>query len=184
MKAQSILGVLSAIIAYPFIAASIVLSPWFNFYDNALSDLGNTALHGSTAWIFNSGLILSGGLATCFAILISIRHRSLKYLSWTIPATAMSIDLALIGFFPENTGWTHFLVSVILFSLMVVTMLIYSYCSWPLGSPRIGAISLAFGMGIAIIWFVNWPWRGVAIQETLSCLMTSVWLLMVLRYNV
>ena len=95
----------------------------------------------------------------------------------------MSVDLALIGFFPENTGWTHFLVSVILFSLMVVTMLVYSYCSWPLGSPRIGAISLAFGIATAIIWFVRWPWLGVAIQETLSCLMTSVWILMVLKYN-
>jgi hypothetical membrane protein len=183
MSPQKILGVLSAIIAYSFIAASIILSSWFSFYNNALSDLGNTALHGSTAWIFNSGLILSGGLAACFAILISVRHHSLKYLSWTIPAIAMGIDLALIGLFPENTGWMHLAVSVILFSLMVVTMLIYSYCSWPLGSPKIGAISLSFGIAIAIVWFVRWPWPGVAIQETLSCLMTSVWLLMVLRSN-
>jgi len=184
MKPQNIIGVLSAIVAYPFIAASVILSPWFDFSNNALSDLGNSALHASTAWIFNSGLILSGGLVACFAVLISVRHRSLKYLSWSIPAAAAGIDLALVGFFPENTGSTHFVVSVILFSLMAVTMLIYSYCSWPLGSPKIGAISLAFGIAIPVIWFVGWPWHGVAIQEVLSCLMTSAWLLMVSNRNV
>ena len=184
MRPQNIIGVLSAIVAYPFIAASVILSPWFDFSNNALSDLGNSALHASTAWIFNSGLILSGGLVACFAVLISVRHRSLKYLSWSIPAAAAGIDLALVGFFPENTGSTHFVVSVILFSLMAVTMLIYSYCSWPLGSPKIGAISLAFGIAIPVIWFVGWPWHGVAIQEVLSCLMTSAWLLMVSNRNV
>ncbi|HYA22058.1 MAG TPA: DUF998 domain-containing protein [Thermoproteota archaeon] len=184
MKPQKILGVLGAIIAYPFIAASIVLSPWFDFTNNALSDLGNAALHGSTAWIFNSGLIIAGVMTACFAILISVQHRSLKYLGWSIPSAAAGVDLALVGVFSENTGSIHFVVSVILFSLMAVIMLTYSYCSWPLGSPKVGAISLAFGIAIPVIWFIGWPWHGVAIQETLSCLMTSAWILMVSMYNV
>jgi hypothetical membrane protein len=184
MKLQGIIGTLGAIVAYPFIATSIILSPWFDFTNNALSDLGNTALHGPTAWIFNSGLIVAGGLTACFAILISVRHRSLKYLSWSIPSAAAGIDLALVGIFSENTGSAHFVVSVILFSLMAVIMLIYSYCSWPLGSPKIGAISLAFGIAIPVIWFIGWPWHGVAIQEIFSCFMTSAWIIMVSSRNV
>lgn len=184
MRPQAIVGALSAFLAYPFIAVSIALAPWFDFYNNALSDLGNTALHSSTAWIFNSGLILSGGLVACFAALVSVRHRSLAYLSWTVPTVAAGIDLALVGVFPENTGWMHLAVSVILFSLMAIIMLIYSYCSWPIGSPKIGAVSLAFGIAIPIIWFIGWPWHGVAIQEILSCLMTSAWLLLVSRRNI
>jgi hypothetical membrane protein len=184
MEPQKIIGGLSAVVAYPFIGASIILSPWFDLSNNALSDLGNSALHASTAWIFNFGLILSGALVACFAVLISVRHRSLKYLSWSIPTAAAGVDLALVGFFPENTGSIHFVVSVILFSLMAVSMLMYSYYSRALGSPKIGAISLAFGIAIPVIWFIGWPWHGVAIQEILSCLMTSAWLLMVSNSNV
>jgi len=184
MRLQAMVGILGAVAAYPFIAASIVLSPWFDFYNNALSDLGNTALNASTAWIFNSGLILSGGLLACFAALVSLRRRSKEYLSWTVPTTAAGIDLALVGIFPENVGLMHFVVSVILFSLMAIIMLIYSYYSRRLGSPKIGAVGLAFGIAIAVIWFVAWPWHGVAIQETLSCLMTSAWLLLVSQRNV
>jgi len=184
MRLQVIVGALSAVAAYPFIVASIVLSPWFDFYNNALSDLGNTALNGSTAWIFNSGLIISGTLLACFGVLMSLRHRSREYLSWTIPTTAAGIDLALVGIFPENAGLMHFVVAVILFSLMAVIMLVYSYYSRRLGSPRIGVVSLAFGIAIAVTWFIGWPWHGVAIQEVISCLMTSAWLLLVSGRNV
>jgi hypothetical membrane protein len=184
MKLQSIIGILGAIIAYPFMAASVILSPWFDLSNNALSDLGNAALHSSTAWVFNYGLVLAGGLTACFAILVSVRHHSLDHLSWSVPGAAAGIDLALVGLFSEDTGSIHFVVSVILFSLMAVTMLIYSYWSRPLGTPKIGAISLAFGIAIPVIWFVGWPWHGVAIQELLSSFMTSAWLLMVSRSDV
>jgi len=184
MRFQAMVGALSAVAAYPFIGASIVLSPWFDFYNNALSDLGNTVLHGSTAWIFNSGLILSGALVACFGALMSLQHRSKEYLSWTMPTTAAGIDLALIGVFPENLGLVHFVVSVILFSLMAIIMLVYGYYSRPLGSPRIGAVSLVFGIAIAVTWFMGWPWHGVAIQEVTSCLMTSAWLLLISGHNV
>jgi hypothetical membrane protein len=184
MRLRKILGVLSATIAYPFIVASIVLSPWFNFYDNALSDLGNTTLHGSTSWIFNSGLMLSGLVTVSFAILVLTQHRSWKYLSWTLLLLISGVDLALVGLFPENLGSIHWVVSVILFASMALTTLVYSFCSWPLGSPDIGALSLGCGIVIAIIWFVAWPWHGVAIQEILSSAMMSVWLILVLRRNI
>jgi hypothetical membrane protein len=35
-------------------------SPWFNHYNNALSDLGNIAWNGWVAFIYNFGLIFSG----------------------------------------------------------------------------------------------------------------------------
>ncbi|MEM1547135.1 MAG: DUF998 domain-containing protein, partial [Candidatus Methanomethylicia archaeon] len=77
MRYYIVLGVLGAVIAYPFIGISIMLSPWFNPYENALSDLGNIALNGLTAYIFNLGLILSGFLIALFALFVS-----LKYYSW------------------------------------------------------------------------------------------------------
>jgi hypothetical membrane protein len=67
----------------------------------------------------------------------------------------------------------------VFFLMIVVAMLAYSYVSWPLGSPRIGAVALAFGILSAFIWFNSWPWSGVAIQESVTSGMTAVWLLLV-----
>lgn len=183
MRLHKILGILGATTAYLFIAISIAVSPWFNFHNNALSDLGNTALYGSTAWVFNAGLILSGLFEASFAISVSYRGASWKYLIWTIPLSFTSIDLALIGVFPENTGGIHLVVSVVFFTLTIVTMFIYSYASWPLGTPAIGAVALALGFLSATIWLVRWPWKGVAIQETLTSAMASLWLILVCLRN-
>lgn len=37
------LGIAAVVISYALIAASILLSPWFSWLNNALSDLGNTS---------------------------------------------------------------------------------------------------------------------------------------------
>lgn len=179
MRLYKVLGVLGATIAYPFMALSIAYSPWFSFFDNALSDLGNTVTNGSAAWIYNVGLIVSGLLVASFAVVTSLRHLSWKYLSWTPLLAAAGIDLSLVGFFPVNAGRIHGVVSTMLFALMLVVMLVYSYCSWPLDSPRTGAIALGFSIASAVIWYVSWPWRGVAIQETCASVMTTVWLIVV-----
>jgi hypothetical membrane protein len=171
--------VVAALAAYPFILASIALSPWFNVYDNALSDLGNTVNNGQVGYVYNAGLILSGALVLAFALLLSKRSSDRRTLVWTVPLVVGACDLAMVGVFSENTGHIHGVVSEIFFLMIVITMLAYSYVSWPLGSPRIGAIALAFGILSAFIWFYSWPWSGVAIQESVTSGMTAVWLLLV-----
>lgn len=179
VRLYRVLGILGATAAYPFIAISIALSPWFNFYNHALSDLGNLALNGPTGWIYNIGLMVSGFLVASFSSLVSLRNPFWKYLIWTVPLAAAGVDLAMIGFFPEDAGRIHLIVSVAFFALIDVTMFLYSYASWPLGSPAIGAVALVFGMVSAAIWFVGWPWRGVAIQEAVTSAMMAIWLIMV-----
>lgn len=173
------LGIATALAAYPFILASIALSPWFNLYNNALSDLGNTVSNGQVGYVYNAGLVLAGVLSVSFAALLSRVSPSRMVLVWTVPFTISGLDLALIGIFSENTGHIHGTVSEVFFLMIVVTMLAYSYVSWPLGSPRIGAVALSFGILSAIIWFVSWPWSGVAIQEAVTSGMTAVFLLLV-----
>jgi hypothetical membrane protein len=179
MKVHRILGILSALAAYPFIAISIMLSPWFNPYKNALSDLGNITQNGWVAFIYNFGLVLSGFLAAFFALLISMRHRSWKYLCWSILLLVAGFDLALIGFFPEDAGRIHGLVSEIFFVSVILVMLAYGFCSKSLGSPLTGAIAFLLGISSMVVWITKWPWRGVAIQETVSSLAASAWLIMV-----
>jgi hypothetical membrane protein len=178
MQRLGIFGVVSALVAYPFIFAAIALSPWFNIYDNALSDLGNTVSNGPVGYVYNAGIILSGAMVFIFAVLVS-RSRNRRTLVWTSPLAVASADLAMVGVFSENTGHIHGEVSEVFFLMIVVTMLAYSYVSWPLGSPRIGAVALVFGILSAIIWFVGWPWSGVAIQESVTSGMTAIWLILV-----
>ena len=183
MKLHRILGIAGAVTAYLFITICIGVSPWFNFYNNALSDLGNSATHDATSWIFNTGLILSGLLEASFAILVLAKNLSWKYVVWTIPLIIASIDLAMLGFFPENTGGIHLAVSIIFFAFIEITMLIYSYASWPLGSPVIGAVALIMGIASAIIWFAKWPWSGVAIQETVTSFAATFWLILICLFD-
>lgn len=179
MRPVKALGIAAALAAYPFIIAAISLSPWFNFYDNALSDLGNTVTNGSVGYVYNAGLILAGALVFAFSVVRSKEGGDPKDLVWSVPLMAASFDLTMVGVFSENTGSIHGLVSETFFLMIVVAMLAYSYVSWPLGSPGIGALALIFGIFSAVIWFVNWPWTGVAIQEAVTSGMTAVWVLLV-----
>jgi hypothetical membrane protein len=174
-----LLGIVAALAAYPFILASMALSSWFNVYNNALSDLGNTVTNGWVGYVYDVGLVVAGALVLVFAVLLSKGSRDRKTLVWSVPLVVAAFDLAMVGVFSENTGHIHGVVSEIFFLMIVIAMLAYSYVSWPLGSPRIGAVALAFGILSAFIWFNGWPWSGVAIQESVTSGMTAVWLLLV-----
>jgi hypothetical membrane protein len=179
LKGLGVLGLVAALAAYPFILASVALSPWFNVYNNALSDLGNTVSNGSVGYVYDAGLVLAGVLIFAYAVLFSRKSSDHRVLVWSVPLMLAAGDLAMVGVFSENTGHIHGVVSEVFFLMIVVTMLAYSYVSWPLGSPRIGAIALVFGVLSAIIWFVTWPWSGVAIQESVTSGMTAVWLILI-----
>jgi len=184
MEYYQILGIVGAIIAYPFIGVSIFLTPWFNFYDNALSDLGNITRNAPVAYIFNTGLFLSGFLVASFAFACSLKNRSWRYLSWSILLVLTGVDLALIGIFPEDAGRIHGIVSVIFFSLMIVVMLVYGFSSIVSKNHLTGLLAFVSSIASATIWIVKWGWRGVAIQETLTSLIASIWLIIVsLRRN-
>jgi hypothetical membrane protein len=173
------MGIVAALAAYPFILASIALSPWFNIYNDALSDLGNTMSNGQVGFVYDAGLVVAGAMIFAFAALLSKEAYDRRRFVWTIPLMVSALDLALVGVFSESFGHIHGVVSEVFFLMIVVTMLAYSYVSWPIGSPRIGAVALIFGILSAIIWFVSWPWSGVAIQESVTSGMTAVWLILV-----
>ncbi|HYB03336.1 MAG TPA: DUF998 domain-containing protein [Nitrososphaerales archaeon] len=178
------LAITAVVIAYTSIATAILLSPWFNWFNNALSDLGNTSnplnITSSAAWIFDSGLILAGILITLFALLLSRdEHYSWKYVIWVVPLLISTIDLSLIGVFNESFGNIHLVVSIIFFFFTALTLLTYSYVSFPLGTPKTGAVSLILGVLCAAVWVARWPWQGVAIQETVTSLASSALVLLV-----
>ena len=184
MKKYSYLAIAAVIIAYSSITAAILLSPWFSWFNNALSDLGNTSnplnISSGAARIFDFGLIVGGILITLFAILLLRDARySWLYTIWIIPLLISSIDLSMIGVFNESFGNIHLVVSIVFFFFTALTLLTYSYVSFPLGTPRTGAVALVLGVVCAATWVARWPWQGVAIQEAVTSLASSILVLIV-----
>ncbi len=171
-------GLVAAWIAYPLIAASIILSPWFSFYDDALSDLGNYGRQGGVALIFNAGLIIAGIFAAIAGVAIARAMKTRWALPWTILLSLSGMNLVLVGVFSMDLGLIHWAVSVSLFTLFGLTMLVYAATSPKLRAGWLGFYAGCAAVASIVIWSFSWPWRGVAIQETAAALLVSVMLTM------
>jgi hypothetical membrane protein len=68
-----------------------------------------------------------------------------------------SLDLALTGVLNESIGNIHLVVSMIFFFFTALTLLIYTCVSFPLGTPKTGAVALAPGVLCAVMWIAKWP---------------------------
>jgi hypothetical membrane protein len=179
MKSLTLLGIIASMIGYPFIFLTIAYSPWFNIFDNALSDLGNSELNPSISWLFNIGLILNGFLVIIFGFLISYRSFFLMHSLWKISLMLSGISLGLIGFFPEEMGDIHLFVSISFFASIIITFFIYGVSSYLRDSHNIGVLVVLMGLVTTFVWVYNWPWKGFAIQETVNSLIGSVWLILI-----
>ncbi len=140
------------------VAIAALLSPWFNIWENALSDLGH-AKHSPVAPIFNLGLV-TGGIIIAFTI-------SALRLKETVPKIILSLTgyfLVLIGVFDEVYGMLHFIVSV-LFFLCLLSFLIY----YGISRKRIDPVILV--MINIIVWYLHFVKDlppGAAIPELIS----------------
>jgi hypothetical membrane protein len=183
LKRYPYFGIAAVVVSYFLIGLSIVMSPWFSWTNNALSDLGNTAKNAlGPALVFDIGLTSGGLLALTFIMLhLKDARYHWKYLVWGIPLAFSSVFLTLIGIFNESFGSIHLIVSVGFFFMTTITLLAYSYISYPLGAPRIGAIALILGVFCAIVWIARFPWQGVAIQETVTSVASAIFVMLIAR---
>ena len=106
----SIAGIASPIIGILMVLLSIYFSPWFNWQENALSDLGVEQAGGTqiAIYLFNIGMIIAGSLIALFVVLTrsilpSSRRNKIAYGILFIGG----INLALVGIFTENFPVIH-----------------------------------------------------------------------------
>ncbi len=102
-----ILALLSPIIGLGLVFTSIAISPWFNLWENALSDLGRMGKPSAT--IFNLGLASSGFLMSSTLLIPCLDNKRKVILFLT------GYFLVLIGVYNESYGSIHFIVSVLFF---------------------------------------------------------------------
>ena len=80
-RSYVLFGILGPLLVYLSILASLVLSPWFRWEINALSDLGNPII-SDFAWVFNLGLLFAGFFLMIYTTTVFKKHA--KYSSFCL----------------------------------------------------------------------------------------------------
>ncbi len=150
-----ILGVLGPFLAIGGIIIAILLSPWFTWDGNALSDLGRYATAIPAATVFNSGLILTGSIMLIFLFwfIRKVGDRITKF--GFIPLVIALVFLILIGILSEDFGEAHFIVSVGFFACFPFTMWIVGF-----GFVRYPKLRWFTPISVILPFFCLFMWAG------------------------
>ncbi len=178
-------GIIGPFYAFLSIMIAIIVSPWFSWTGNALSDLGNLSRYPSSpvsSLVFNSGLILAG-IITIFSVLgllMKVKTNIGALISGVVLLVG-TIALICIGLFPENFPPWHFIFSVMLFVSIALAMLLFGgVFTYYKQTKRLGLFSLATGLIAASPWipymFLNWN-IGAAIPEIISAVAVYAWII-------
>jgi hypothetical membrane protein len=170
-------GVLTPVLAFMCIGIAIATYPEFNWFDNALSDLG--VVPGVTSVVFNFGLVVSGLLGFCFAVgLFSwLNKNAIGKVGAAIFAAAI-LSLLGIGVANENIRPFHYLFSVAFFTLFPISLLVIAGYFLIAHQKRQAAFTFLVAVFAAAEWIVYFQFQyaqGVAIPELLSALAGAAW---------
>jgi len=181
-----IAGVLYVVAVFQFFVFELVaetLYPGYSVASNYISDLGATCVnppsilhcvvHQPTADIFDATVFLLGLMllaGTCF-----VYHGTRKKL-YCVTAAVADVAILLVGLFPENTGWTHAMLSVPLFYFLGISLVL----AWTIAEVDVirylvvasGALTLFFNVDNAAAGTV-----GVGGEERLLVLSALLGLL-------
>lgn len=177
------------------IAGAILLSPAFDWYTNALSDLGHYTRVDIgpnplfRALIFNLGLILTGILMLYYLQSLVRRLDDPLPRIGMIPFGIACMFLMAIGIFSENFNPIHYYVSVGFFFSFPWTMWIFGL-SW-LRFPKLrwfAVLSLVLPFVSVFLWWGTFAgifaWSDVAIPEILTAITAIGWIWVVNIFDV
>lgn len=178
MKVTYFLGPLALITTWITIICAIVANPWFNLYENALSDLG--AVNLETNYIFNYGLILAGILfGTYSSSLEKITKNRISSVASGIALIAAA-HLIMIAIFPSGTI-LHRFVSLEFFLLVAITIFFIAVAFYVDGEKGYSSLSLAiFLTGILGSTLIEWP--STALLEVYNIILITIWTIMITHY--
>ncbi len=161
-RVYALFGFVGPLVVYVTIGVSILLSPWFNWESDALSDLGH-AVRSEVASVFNFGLLLAGFLLVVYAVTVFRKHA--KYTSIGLLISAFMIQL--LATFDEVYGSLHYIVSVPHSAMLSITSVMYA-------AERKSSLALI----TLLIALVSWALYGlkirgvgIAVPETISKIM-------------
>ena len=173
-RIYAVCGILIPIVLFLSLAFALSYSPWFNWTQHALSDLGIT---GVSSFFFNLGMIICGILTFVFSLGLS------TILSNKIGAYLLSVSsLAMIGIgiFPETIMGIHFVVSITSFVLLAIALLVIGFTIITRNQAQrsIGVLAFVFVIPAMIGSFILLPsLKGIAIPEILVWFPAFIWMM-------
>jgi len=186
-------GLIGPILAFIAIGVAILLSPWFNWFTNALSDLGHPWMLGGSngtpgingaAPVFNGGLFIGGLITLVFSLWLlwhNYFERSTIGLIASIFLTIATGFLIAIGTFHEGISGIHFAVSVGFFVFVLLAGMIYGIRLILEPHRRLfGIVAFVLSIISVLVWVIYFtvpilPFSGVAIPEIISSLVAFIW---------
>ena len=190
----AICGILGPLIGFASIAIAISLSPsWFNWWANALSDLGHPGMLGGlngtpgfnpAAPYFNGGLIFTGIVTIIFCthllMFFYLRKNIIGMIGTFLFMISMTF-LALVGVYHEALLFSHAIAALGFFFTLFICTIILAIAFIRISSTRIeGIIALIMGVIITITLFVGFsnlaPWTGAAIPEMIMAIAGFIWI--------
>ena len=186
-------GLIGPLLAFTTIGVAILLAPWFNWFNNALSDLGHPWMLGGSngtpginpaASVFNGGLFFGGLITFVFSVWLlwhNYFERSTIGLIASVFLTIATIFLIAIGVFHEGISGIHFAVSVGFFVFVLLAGMLYGIRLMLAPDRRLfGIIAFVLSLISAGIWVVYYtipilPFSGVAIPEIIAAIAAFIW---------
>jgi hypothetical membrane protein len=170
-------GILGSGLSIMLVIAATVLSPWFRWENNALSELGV----GEVSLLFNSAMLIGGVLIFFFALGLReyLDGNRLVRVGVNLIITA-SIFLALVGVFTVDMMLMHGIVSL---GPLMLAPLGFVFIGFGTEDARIRKFSIGSGAAALIsilvlpmvILFL--PFKvGFAVPEITNTIITTVWI--------
>ena len=152
------------------IILNILISPWFSWYKNALSDLG---VH-QYGFIFNSAIFTEGIINGLYFFFLGKNSRQ-RYL-----IVIGSFSLSLVGVFNENFHLLHLIFALIYFIFMPIYIILNSAYTENLNkffNIIIGTASLlVIIVGILSSFRLIPRILGLGVYEMLEAVLISMWI--------
>ncbi len=157
-------------ITIALIFINILISPWFSWGKNALSDLGVNKY----GYIFNFAIFSEGIINGLYFSLYGNRGSSLYLM------IIGSFSLALVGVFNEHFGVIHLILALIYFTFLPIYIIINSGKFNKLDrffNLTMGILALfTIFIGILSIFKIIPKVTGLGVYETIEALLISIWI--------
>ncbi len=178
----ALIGIAVPVIAFTCILIAIAFYPAFSWTNNALSDLG--VVSGITSQTFNFGLFISGVLAFTFSIIGLFAYFDTNKVgkAGALTFAAAAIALTAIGIFNESFKPTHFIVSVLFFTILPIALWVITTGLYLKREPKLAVFTVLASIAAATPWILFYTIHyvpNVAIPEFISSLAGSIWLVVI-----
>ena len=176
MRLAGICGILGSTLITIIILLATMLSPWFSWQQNALSDLGI----GEVALFFN-GAVFSGGLLNLI-FSFGVKEylpKNTKSLFGVGLLMIASTSLALVGIFTIAYSLIHSLIALSYFLLSPIAAILIGFSLKDQQTKKLsittGFLALAAILLLPMLLFVLPIQVGFAVPEIIHSLILSIW---------